>query len=268
MTNYLSWSKLTFILISSYILTGYIILEKLHNQSNQHAQDYFGKKSLLVIAHPDDETMFFGPTIMNIINVNKSLDILCLSNGDGENFEGNKRFDELSRVVKAFGPNVRFNVIKDKQLKDSMTIQWNTNTIISYIKAELSSHKDEPINTLITFDSYGVSGHSNHRSIHKAIEILTDKNHFKDNQINLLVLYSHSIWRKYTSFLDSIPTYLMNKKYYSSEDKQTFTLALNFFKYSNLKETLEIHKSQMVWFRKLYMIFSRYMFLNDLSLLI
>lgn len=41
------------------------------------------KRVLLVIAHPDDECMFFGPTVLNFTgNKNCTLYIMCLSTGN------------------------------------------------------------------------------------------------------------------------------------------------------------------------------------------
>lgn len=41
------------------------------------------KRVLLVIAHPDDETMFFGPTMLNLSRREETeVYLLCLSNGD------------------------------------------------------------------------------------------------------------------------------------------------------------------------------------------
>lgn len=39
------------------------------------------KRTLVVIAHPDDESMFFGPTIISLIKRNCQVFLLCLSNG-------------------------------------------------------------------------------------------------------------------------------------------------------------------------------------------
>ena len=41
------------------------------------------KNILLVIAHPDDEVMFFGPTLIGITNAtaDNKVRVLCLSNG-------------------------------------------------------------------------------------------------------------------------------------------------------------------------------------------
>jgi len=42
-----------------------------------------GKNILLVVAHPDDEVMFFGPTLVGITDPsnNNTVRVLCLSNG-------------------------------------------------------------------------------------------------------------------------------------------------------------------------------------------
>lgn len=45
-------------------------------------------QALLVIAHPDDETMFFTPTIHELGRQGGNVTVLCLSNGeDASNYE-------------------------------------------------------------------------------------------------------------------------------------------------------------------------------------
>lgn len=42
----------------------------------------FAERPLLVVAHPDDETLFFGPTVLGLTqDENKSLSILVVSSG-------------------------------------------------------------------------------------------------------------------------------------------------------------------------------------------
>ncbi len=53
---------------------------------------------LLVIAHPDDESMFFVPTIL----LQSNISILCLSNGDYDGL-GIVRESELQRASEHFG---------------------------------------------------------------------------------------------------------------------------------------------------------------------
>ncbi len=39
------------------------------------------RRVLLVIAHPDDECMFFAPTIHSLVKSDVKVNVLCLSNG-------------------------------------------------------------------------------------------------------------------------------------------------------------------------------------------
>merc|ERR1712117_391697 len=58
---------------------------------------------LVVISHPDDESMFFGPTILNLCRVNpKHLFLLCMTNGDYRR-QGNIRKHELYKACKVLG---------------------------------------------------------------------------------------------------------------------------------------------------------------------
>ncbi|CAH9108363.1 unnamed protein product [Cuscuta europaea] len=52
------------------------------------------KKILLVIAHPDDESMFFTPTINYLMSKGHDLRILCISTGNADGL-GNTRKQEL-----------------------------------------------------------------------------------------------------------------------------------------------------------------------------
>ena len=61
------------------------------------------KRVLLVTSHPDDETMFFGPTILSMTkNPNVSLFLLCMSNGDYRR-EGQNRKKELYEASQVLG---------------------------------------------------------------------------------------------------------------------------------------------------------------------
>lgn len=54
------------------------------------------KRVLLVIAHPDDECMFFGPTVLNFTgNKDCTLYLMCLSTGKKTNEQRNKRRSQL-----------------------------------------------------------------------------------------------------------------------------------------------------------------------------
>jgi len=50
------------------------------------------KRILFVISHPDDESMFFVPTILNLKAEGYTLELLCLSNG---NYDGLGKIREI-----------------------------------------------------------------------------------------------------------------------------------------------------------------------------
>jgi LmbE family N-acetylglucosaminyl deacetylase len=74
------------------------------------------KNILLVIAHPDDEVMFFGPSLIGVTNAiaDNTVSVLCLSNGLSQqtllrigNADGlgSIREKELVESVRYFGIN-------------------------------------------------------------------------------------------------------------------------------------------------------------------
>ena len=42
------------------------------------------KKILLLIAHPDDESMFFLPSIYELLKIGYKIKIICFSNGNSK----------------------------------------------------------------------------------------------------------------------------------------------------------------------------------------
>lgn len=63
-----------------------------------------GKRILLLIAHPDDEAMFFAPTVLALTNpdLGNHLKILCLSSGNAEGL-GEVRKKELLESASMLG---------------------------------------------------------------------------------------------------------------------------------------------------------------------
>jgi N-acetylglucosaminylphosphatidylinositol deacetylase len=55
----------------------------MHALTRKESNPIQGSNILLVIAHPDDEVMFFGPTLIGITNPSNdnNVRVLCLSNG-------------------------------------------------------------------------------------------------------------------------------------------------------------------------------------------
>ncbi|XP_073472987.1 N-acetylglucosaminyl-phosphatidylinositol de-N-acetylase isoform X2 [Aquarana catesbeiana] len=124
---------------------------------------------LLLIAHPDDECMFFSPTILGLLQEQRPLSVLCCSTGNYYN-QGEVRKKELFQSCAALGiPASNVTVIDHRNLPDSPNVQWDTHLLSDLI---LTHIKQKNIDLVITFDEKGISGHSNHISLYHAIRSL------------------------------------------------------------------------------------------------
>lgn len=152
---------------------------------------------LLVIAHPDDEAMFFAPAVTAVTekavagasasprrrpHPTPQLRILCLSTGDADGL-GRTRARELVRAARSLGvPQDRVAVLDDPRLRDGMRERWARGDVARAVAAELrraaegaeGAAKASPRRrgggsgrgggwAVLTFDAHGVSGHPNHR---------------------------------------------------------------------------------------------------------
>lgn len=56
-------------------------LKHVMNASSSRETNGADIRALIVTAHPDDECMFFAPTIIRLVELNASVHLLCLSQG-------------------------------------------------------------------------------------------------------------------------------------------------------------------------------------------
>ncbi|XP_073902879.1 N-acetylglucosaminyl-phosphatidylinositol de-N-acetylase isoform X8 [Castor canadensis] len=61
-----------------------------------------GSRALLVIAHPDDEAMFFAPTVLGLVRLKHQVSLLCFSAGNYYN-QGEIRKKELLQSCDVLG---------------------------------------------------------------------------------------------------------------------------------------------------------------------
>lgn len=208
---------------------------------------------LFVTAHPDDETMFFGPSIISLIHQkggreNDCVHLLCLSNGNYYG-DGQLRIAELTKACQML--KIKLDIIEDDLLQDNPKVVWSKSVICTYIKEYVSKYE---IKTIVTFDNYGVSGHSNHINVFESILELNI------SHIKVYVLESISLWRKYLSVFE-LPISLIYQSIWKPEINLN---VISFGEYFRLIKALRQHRSQMLWFRYLYSFTSRYMFINTL----
>ncbi|CAO3625104.1 unnamed protein product [Cunninghamella echinulata] len=215
-----------------------------------------GNNILLLTAHPDDECMFFGPTLSSLKSSgNKSrIHVLCLSTGNADGL-GNIRKKELSRSCQTFDilPS-HIKALNHEDLQDGMKNTWSSKTIANIIQDYVTKHK---IDTIITFDDYGVSGHPNHIASYFGVKEYA-QNH---PDIQVYKLLSINLLRKYILTIDLLPVSL-KWLIYKPED---IIFVSSPGDYLLTHKAMRQHRSQLVWFRWLYVTFSRYMYINELQ---
>ncbi|KPM38505.1 hypothetical protein AK830_g8037 [Neonectria ditissima] len=280
---YLMFAALAAVLPSLYILTARVAPSRFPTLRS--------KRICLLIAHPDDEAMFFAPTILALTRpeTGNHVKILCLSTGNADGL-GETRKKELVKSGLTLGLRSEEDVFvmdRPTDFPDSMTTVWDRNKIATFLRDAFAPHHahlreanaDPPkanIDILITFDSNGVSSHPNHISLYYGartfIAALAQETPDLSSPVDLYTLSSVSFVRKYTSFLDVFFTLLRSLSVASKDKAHPGSLVfLNQLAGHNAYSTAwkamtEAHKSQMVWFRYGWITLSRYMVINDLRL--
>ncbi|XP_063541134.1 N-acetylglucosaminyl-phosphatidylinositol de-N-acetylase [Cydia strobilella] len=208
------------------------------------------KRVLIVVAHPDDECMFFGPTIFRLCEQDADVYLLCLSNGNNEG-KGNIRSKELWLACSELGvPDRNICLVTDTRLPDNPKVQWPVAVIAKLIQHQLEALD---IDTLVSFDRGGVSSHTNHSAVFYAIAYMFVEK-LLPAKCTVYTLDTVNILRKYWGFLDLPLSFVLSSKRYF----------LRWTESRRVVRAMKQHRSQMVWFRHLYVMFSRYMIINTL----
>ncbi|KAJ2957714.1 hypothetical protein NQZ79_g6593 [Umbelopsis isabellina] len=221
-------------------------------------------KILLVTAHPDDECMFFGPTLTNLSakRLKNEIHVLCLSKGDAEKL-GSLRKRELVKSCQVLGvPSNHVKTIDNPDLPDSMTVEWNAALVAKFINEYASKHG---IQIIITFDEQGVSGHTNHKAAyHGAVQYIRS---LADSSVQLYKLPTVTLARKYIGLGDlplAVTSHFMTTKSKENDASRRILFISSPAQYLIAHRAMRQHVTQLVWFRWLYVIFSRYMVINEL----
>ncbi|CRK25911.1 N-acetylglucosaminyl-phosphatidylinositol de-N-acetylase like protein [Verticillium longisporum] len=192
------------------------------------------KRICLLIAHPDDEAMFFAPTVLALTRpeTGNHVKILCLSSGDADGL-GETRKKELVKSGMALGLRQEDDVfvVESPDFQDSMTLTWDAHKIASLLcsafapqlahapassasptSASASAAATASIDVLVTFDAAGVSSHPNHISLHAGARAflaqLLRARPGRPAPVALYTLTSVPLLRKYAAVADALPTLL------------------------------------------------------------
>ncbi|KAK7606719.1 putative deacetylase LmbE-like domain-containing protein [Phyllosticta paracitricarpa] len=272
--NWLLWASLPLLALSVWMYT---------MQLSKSLPTLRNKKICLLIAHPDDEAMFFAPTVQALAKpeLGNHIKILCLSSGDADGL-GETRKKELVKSGTILGLKSEEDVlvIEDTNFPDSMSVTWNPRLISNLLTKAFAprvaslpntSAPEATIDVLITFDAQGISGHPNHRSLyhgaHAFLKALMHRHAGWECPIKLYTLTTVNIMRKYASVLDSPATVgsilLQRKQTGSFPSPLLFASGPSDVATAQTAMT-KAHASQMVWFRWGWITIGRYLVVNDL----
>ncbi|KAL8770876.1 MAG: hypothetical protein Q9209_003527 [Squamulea sp. 1 TL-2023] len=263
------------------------------NLSRTSHPQFVNKSIVLLIAHPDDEAMFFSPTLLALTapESGNHVKILCLSNGNADGL-GKVRQKELVASGEILGLRSQNDIliIDSPDFVDGMNTVWEVEKVADVLGQAFSpqqhtekGRKDEDapkatIDVLITFDRYGVSSHPNHIALNNGAKawlngLMKGKQGWRC-PVELHTLTSISILRKYINFLDAPMTmalgFLSGLKDSRRQDKAggrrqaLFVSDMGQWRQGQRAMT-RAHKSQMRWFRWGWITFGRYMVVNDLK---
>ncbi|NXP55045.1 PIGL acetylase, partial [Heliornis fulica] len=172
--------------------------------------------------------------------------------------QGEIRKKELEQSCFLLGiPASDVTIVDHRDLPDNPAVEWDTQLLAAFVLKHIEANN---INMVVTFDAGGVSGHANHISLHTALRysVLYASLNATLWWCQVLVLESVNLFRKYMSVLDvPISCLLPRDALFILTEEET----------EQARRAMRCHRSQLLWFRHLYMLFSRYMVINSLRLL-
>ncbi|CUS21418.1 LAQU0S03e02146g1_1 [Lachancea quebecensis] len=206
----------------------------------------------LVIAHPDDEVMFFAPTLLQLdqyFNAGIPVAVFSLTDGGADGL-GSLREEELRDSVHLLFRR-REAEVTVLDFEDGMAVNWDLEATVKVLSKHIND--DQPL--FLTFDDHGVSNHINHISCHETVRNLQAA--YPKSRVFSLTS-KRSIFQKYTAFVPSLISVFKGS---------TKPMFMNTFKQYLLAFSvmMNAHTTQMVWFRYGWWFFSYYVFANEIK---
>lgn len=195
--------------------------------------------TLFVIAHPDDEAIFFTPTLMSLKKHDIQTYVLCMSDGGGEGNDGDVRHHEM--LISAEYANIPSSNVFIRNFNDGHKESWDTTIMIKEIDSIV---KSKDIKHIVTFDEYGVTRHPNHMACHNAV---------KEYQTQCVKKHYLETVGAVMNSIGPLSTWMYVKGGQMSFRSKHF--------YNTWKQ-LSHHRSQYTALWKTYTLFSRYSLLN------
>jgi N-acetylglucosaminylphosphatidylinositol deacetylase len=248
---------------------------------------------VLVMAHPDDESMFFLPTVLNLLDTGAEVWVLCLTTGNYDGL-GEIRSRELRRACQDVIGMQKVILLDDPAFQDHPTRAWpieeTAESIHTALRKAVEEEPDKKWRSidLVTFDQRGVSNHANHRDTFFAVR------HFYDFQKTIIpegtshhaLPLVRAVWTldtvenpltKYVPVLEwlllilfwcgiKIDSLLSTTAVVSDDSDSSNVVRVYRMHQPTLNwRAMAAHTSQFVWYRRLFVVFSCYTYHNRLQ---
>lgn len=152
------------------------------------------------------------------------------------------RARELSRAASALGISASDVTCLDyDEFADGDT--WNRNSLCHIVMRHVEVLSADAV---ISFDAHGVSCHHNHTSCFEALQTAYS-NGGVPRDVQIFVLDSIPLWRKYIGLFDALFSF----------GRSPFFYVARFRDIAACWKAMLAHRSQLVWFRVLFIFFSR-----------
>ena len=218
---------------------------------------------LLVIAHPDDEAMFFAPTLAHYASKSKvEIRVLCLSTGNGDGMGETRRTELLRSCFGAFGIRARnVTIIDDPLLLDGQSQKWSPVQICKHLEKVMNrafSCRPSGHLRIITFDSGGVSGHPNHIDTFDAVTShICPFACITSMKIDCFALRTVGLAFKYFGPASALLHWFC---FSSISSMRILTPDIGI-----CSRAMSAHASQLLWYRRIFTRMASYAYFNELQ---
>jgi len=223
-------------------------------------------KLLLLIAHADDEAMFFSPYLCWAKERNKEVVVLCLSWTEIRKAELIKSCTEVYKIDENniyFPAGGRFLDTMDPKFG-----KWSSKDVVEEANKVI---KKTSCDCILTFDNGGVSGHPNHISLSDAL--VSEEALILSETVQFWTLVSYNFFLKY---IMGYFVYMYLSMYHRDQpDSAKLHECFRSHPYleeiiverpsrGQMKAGMRCHASQLVWYRWIWIWLSVYNCSNEL----